>query len=212
MQNAGTGACMGRFTLYILGKVLALLLAAAVVALAFFSAIHTLDVSVMVKDAFTKTASVVLRPVDNDDTELLSRLFSRDYLDKTGLDTQMDNQYYDVLNYYQRTDVPLVIVFPWENKKTLVVTDVIEDVRAELVKELPEDFTPKTSLIQSGKYEVTVVKDADGAWMVDDIELIEVIQPESTLPLPTPTASEEAQAPEEDMPDETVDTPPTQEE
>jgi len=173
-----------KFVLYLAAKIAA---AAAIVYLVYFSfmtVMNTMNINVMVKDGFTKRASVILQPLDNKDTALLEKVFTRDYLDRTGLDIQEDNRFYDVSMFMQRTDVKIKVVRPKQEEAIIEVTDIVDDIRATLINENDPSFVEKSSLIGSGKYEVRVVKTEDG-WMIDDIKLIESITPEYIRPLPT---------------------------
>ena len=69
-----------RFFAYIGGKILAVLLALAFIVFAFFTAVNTMNVQVMLKDAFTLRSSVMLKQSDNDDVELISKVFSEEYI------------------------------------------------------------------------------------------------------------------------------------
>ena len=77
-----------KFFSYILGKLLVVAVSIGLVIFAMFTALNSMDVFVMTKDAFAKRTSVILEPMDNDDTEMLDKLFTEDFLKETGLDTQ----------------------------------------------------------------------------------------------------------------------------
>lgn len=173
-----------KFLLYLVAKLAAAAVAIYIVYFCFLTAMNTMNINVMVKDGFTKRASVILQPDDNKDTALLEKVFTRDYLDRTGLDIQRDNAFYDVSLYMQRTDVKLKIVTPGHKKAVIEVTDIVDDIRATLVNEDDPAFVEKDSLMDSGKYEVTVIKSESG-WMIDDVQLVEEITPEYVRPLPT---------------------------
>ncbi len=179
-----------KFFLYFFGKILAAAIAVWVAWFAFNTAMNSSNVNVIVKDAFTKRASVILEPLENSDTALLPKIFTPDFLHKTGLDVQQDNKYYNVTLYSQRTDVQTALVLPSAKKVELTVTDVIEDVRATLVNEDAADFEQKDSLIGSGVYKVTAVKTEENSWMIDNIELLEEITPDIVRPLPTPAPAD----------------------
>ncbi len=176
-----------KFLLYFFGKLIAAAAVLGVAWIAFNTALNTSNVNVMVKDAFAKRASVILNPLENSDTALLSKIFTNEYLIRTGLDTQTDNKYYLVTLYSQRTDVETKLIFPGTQTAEIEVKDVLEDVRATLVNEDAADFVPKQSLIGSGVYKVTVVK-TEAGWMINDISLKEEVIPEDVRPLPTPAA------------------------
>lgn len=181
-----------KFFLYFFGKLFAAAVTLALVWFIFMTALNTSNIQIMVKDAFTKRASVILDPEDNPDKELISKIFTEDYLLKSGLNTQTDNRFYDVTLYSQRTDVELRIVFPYAKKAEITVTDVVEDIRANLVNEDHPEFKQKQSLMSSGVYKVSVIKTDQKVWLIDDIELVEEVIPEIVRPLPTPQADVES--------------------
>lgn len=193
-----------KFVLYLAVKIAAAAVAVYVVYFCFMSAMNTMNINVMVKDAFTKRASVLLQPVDNKDTALLEKVFTERYLMESQLDTQMENRFYDVSLYMQRTDVKLKLVSPKQEEAVIEVTDIVDDIRAELVNADDPEFAEKTTLMESGKYEVTVIKTEDG-WMIDDMERIETIMPEYFRPLPTKTPMPEPTAEEASEETEDID-------
>ena len=146
-----------KFFLYFFGKLIAAAIAVGLAWFAFMTAMNSSNIQVTVKDAFTKRASVILEPEDNSDTALLPKIFTREYLDRSKLDTQKDNRFYDVTLYSQRTDVEVKVVFPFAKKAEITVTDVVEDIRATLVNEDQPDFQQRESLMDSGIYNVTVI-------------------------------------------------------
>lgn len=177
-----------KFLSYIGGKLIASIAAIAVILIALFTALATVNVQVIAEDAFAIRASVILSPVDNSDTELLSKVFTRDYLNKTELDTQMRNRGYNITNYAQDIDVSFHIVFPWSRRVRLTVTDEIDDISATLVSTLPEDEV-EDYFIQSGVYDVTLVKEG-GSWLIDELEMREEIETDNQA-IPKPSASAE---------------------
>ena len=175
-----------KFFVYIIGKVAAVLCALFVILLAFLTAMNTMNVQVLIKDAFALRSSVMLKQTDNDDTELLDRVFSEEYIEENGLKTLSDNRAYDVTNYNQDTDAEFKLIWPWDKEVTLEVTDVVEDVRATLVNDTVDaSLLKKDYLMDSGTYDVTVSRTEDG-WIIEDVQMKETIEPEILFPLPTP--------------------------
>lgn len=209
MNKAGRSTI--KFFLYIFGKIIAAAAAIAVVFLAFLTALNTLSVSVMVKDAFTKRASAIMSPVDNDDVDILPKVFTEAYLVESGLGQKNGNENYKVNSYSQITNVELGIVLPWETSKTMYVEDVIGNVKASIINDAAVREDPKESLIDSGYYEVMLEKQEDGTWLVDDLVKIEDREPEKVVPLPTPAPMASEEVVEEDTteaesaPEETTD-------
>lgn len=181
---------VAKFFSYIAGKIIAVALAIAVMALVFFTAMNTMNVQVMVKDAFALRSSVMLVQYDNEDMELLDRVFSEKYIKENRLKELTDNKAYDVTNYNQDTDIEFKLIWPWVDEVELSATDVIEDVRANLVSQvIDESIIKEDYLMDSGKYTVRVKKTDDG-WIVEDVVMDEVIEPEILFPLPTPNVTE----------------------
>lgn len=189
-----------RFFAYICGKIFAVLCAVLFIILAFFTAINTMNVQVMLKDAFSLRSSVMLKQTDNSNAELIDKVFSKEYINKSGLITNTDNRAYDVTNYNQDTDIEFKIVWPWDKEVKLKVTDIVDDVRAKLVNDTVDASLLKDKyLMDSGTYEVTVKKD-DSGWIIEDMKLEEKTEPEVIYPLPTPnTKNTEGEAEQEEL-------------
>jgi len=186
---------IGKSLYYLFGKIIAALAILGVTVFAFVSALNTANVLVIAKDAFTMRASMILIPIDNDDEALLDEIFTEEYLQESQLAEQQINGGYRVTNYAQRTDVKFKLVTPWADTVQVEVKDVIEDVRATANDDLLS-YGEVDTFIESGNFLVTLVKDKESnKWMVDDIEMVETVQPKSVLPVPTLTPEIEENAP-----------------
>ncbi len=185
-----------RFLLYIFGKLLALALAAAFVVFAFFTALNSMNVYMVAKDAVTKRTSVILDPVDNKDSETLDTLFTEKFLMKSGLKTQTANASYLITNYDERADIAFAIVFPWQDSAEVQAKDMVQSIKAK-VSSSAIDFNPVSSFIDSGVYKIRAVKDEEGMWKIDDMELTEKLKPTNVLPIPTPEPSSDADTADE---------------
>lgn len=185
MRNTGEGTA--RFFMYIFGKALAVALAAALVVGAFYTALATTNVQVVVKDAFAKRASVILEPIDNNDTALLDKIFTREYLNESKLDTQKTNKDYVITNFIQRTDADLAIVWPWMTEVTIQVKDVVDGISARLTDTAGSNYQAVDKFIENGIYQVTLVKQDGSKWLVSDIKLLESVTSDKETPVPTPT-------------------------
>lgn len=187
-SSKNIGVRIGKFVLYIVGK---LLICGAVVLLIFFS-FHTAEnssqVFMMARDAFSLRTSVILSPIDNKDTSLLSGLFTEEYLEKSGLTTQTTNSSYTIKSYDQRTDVTVTVIFSWQNTAKVRVKNVVQDISAAISTSALQ-VNEVDKFIESGVYTLDVVKDTDGNWKVNDIVLEEEIIPDSVYPVPTVSES-----------------------
>ncbi len=182
---------IARFFLYILGKALIVAVAVVLVFFAFRTAENSSQVYFMAKDAFSLRTSVILTPLNNDDTDLLPGLFTEEYLRKSSLDTQTTNSSYTVTSYDQRTDVTITVIFAWQDHAKVQVKNVVQDISAKVSSSVLE-VNEVDQFIESGIYSLYVVKDEDGSWKVEDIVLEEEITPESVYPIPTVTGESDS--------------------
>ena len=177
----------GKLLLYIIGKLLAVAIIAAAVVFAWLTAMNSMNINVVAKDAFAKRNSVILEPLENENTALLPKLFTEEYLEKSHLDTQRANASYVIANYDERITIPFAIILPWQDEAEIEVQNIVQDVKAKVSTTLA--YNPVEEFIESGRYKVSFTKVKEGSWKVSDIELIEEIVPESVLPVPTPEPS-----------------------
>ena len=150
----------------------------------------------MARDAFAKRTSVILNPVENDDTALLAGIFTQEYLDKTQLETQQTNASYIISSYDLQTKVPIKVVFAWKNKMDIRVENIVQDISAK-VDTSQVEIHEVDQFIESGVYILHMVKE-DGRWKVNDITLEEEIIPESVYPIPE-VVTQDVTLPEEEV-------------
>ncbi len=199
-----------RFILFLFLKALSVILIAVLCFYAFRTALNTMDINTVVKDAFELRASVILKPLDNSDKGLLEGVFTKDYLYRSGLQVQDTNKSYTIQSYNQNTVVEFKIAGPFAKKAKVRVTDIVEDIYSHIVKDDSDDFVEVDQLMESGVYEVSLIKSGDN-WFIDDIVLEKEITEED--PVPVPTAQPEKSKPvdretesEEENPESFVET------
>ena len=168
--------------LFVLSRIAIVIVVIALVIVAFYAAMNTMNIRMVAKDAFTQRATAVLMD-DEDGTnkELLSRFFTEYYL---SADSLLHGSAYDdftITNYYQRTDVDGTIVWPWQDRATINVDDLVTDI--------------------AGTYEVTLVKE-DNTWKIDGIKFVKAVEPTvttspSAVASPSASASQAADEPED---------------
>jgi len=182
------GVRIGKFVLYIAGKLLICGAVVLLISFSFHTAENSSQVFMMARDAFSLRTSVILSPIDNKDTSLLSGLFTEEYLEKSGLATQTTNSSYTIKSYDQRTDVTVTVIFSWQNTAKVRVKNVVQDISAAISTSALQ-INEVDQFIESGVYILDVVKDTDGNWKVNDIVLEEEITPDSVYPVPTVSES-----------------------
>lgn len=186
-----------RFVLYILGKILACVAIFLLGIFAFKTAENSSQIYMLARDAFAKRTSVILQPINNDDTKLLEGIFTQEYLEKTHLDTQQTNASYIIQSYDLQTKVPIKVVFAWRNKMNIRVENLVQDISAKLDSSQLE-INEVDKFIESGIYTLHMVKE-NGRWKVNDITLEEEITPPSVYPIPKVEKTEDVTIPEESV-------------
>ena len=206
LKQTTKGMNFGRFALYIGGKLLVVAIAVILIFFAFNTARNSAEIYMVAKDGFAFRNSIILFPgeEDNENYEKLDGVFTQEYLQRSGLKTDMRNASYTVRAYDEKTSVPIKVIFSWQNKATVRITNVVQDIISEINTAV--EYSPVTELIESGTYLVHFIKDSEGNWKIDDIVLEErkEIEPEHQRPLPSPDAKEEDLSPgEETVPEDT---------
>lgn len=194
------GSNIAKFFSYIIVKIAFFAIAVAFIIGAFYVGQNTMQVNVTVKDAFSKRATCILKPVDADG-RLMRVLFTEQYLETSGLLIPTGNTEFNITYFYQRTDVPVVVIFPWQTKTEIEVTDEVLDISSTYLGGADSDLIySKLPQYQNAVWLVRVIK-VDGVWVIDDMELKEKIAEQTPAPTPTPTTS----------PEEIIEEPPTDE-
>lgn len=195
--------------LFVLSRIAIVIVVIALVIVAFYAAMNTMNIRMVAKDAFTQRATAVLMD-DEDGTnkELLSRFFTEYYL---SADSLLHGSAYDdftITNYYQRTDVDGTIVWPWQDHATINVDDLVTDiagtpiVQDEAAAQEGLEITQKPPEWQNGTYAVTLVKE-DNTWKIDGIKFVKAVEPTVTtspsaaVASPSASASQAADEPED---------------
>ena len=174
------GLTIVKFFCYIVGKVLAACACVYAVWFCLFCAFNTVNANVVIKDVFTKRTSIIFEPEENQEKELISKICTKEYINSSGLLTEDFNSAYVINAYQQRTDVPYMIILPWEKTRKYTVTNKISDVSiAYSEKSTGYDAEP---YFPTGIFEVTVIKGNEKDWYVSSIVLKEQIETEYKLP------------------------------
>lgn len=203
-----TGIKAARGTLYILSRIMIGIIIVVLVFVSFNTAKDSMQVNMLVKDAFALRAQTILLPSeDGSDKEMMNKIFTKRAMQS---DKALNNNVYNdfnILNYYQRTDVKTKLVWPWMDRVTVRVTDYIKDITGEYQpigavvpneseeeqeNELPDLQPPKW---ENGIYDVELVKD-NNTWRVNSIEFVKAVEDKAIVaPSQSPEAEESAKTP-----------------
>ncbi len=175
-----------RFLWFFLTRLLICGLVIGLVVLAFFAAMDYMNIQTLVKDGLQVRADVVLK---GDDPSLLSKVFSKSFLEQDTLLKSTIYQPYDVQGYDYKSDVGFGLVLPWQNAATIRVTEKVTDIKAELyATEEETTVQPTAPLWDNGIYDVTVMRYEDN-WRIVSMKLVEMLPQPTPTPVPSPLAT-----------------------
>lgn len=189
-----------RFAWFFLTRLLICGFVVGLVALSFFAAMDYMNIQTLVKDGLAVRADVVIQ---GDDPTLLSKVFSKSFLEQDTILKSTAYQPFDVSEFDYKSDVGFALVLPWQNTATVRVTEEVTHIVAELyATEEGQESDTVAPYWDNGLYDVTLTRYEDN-WRIVSMKLVEALPQEtptpapsvSATPSPTPTAT--AQIPEE---------------
>lgn len=175
-----------RFFIYILSRLLIVVICVGLILLAFFTAMSTMNATVILEDGLAKRASYMFAPDDSDNETVFSRLFTSDFLNENSAEMTEKYSAFDVTDFNQRVSSQFHIVYPWDTKVTFHVTEIVEDIVGEPIDQESSASVPAW---ENGEYDVVMVKE-DGQWKIDQIEKTkEIVLEEEASEEPSAVAS-----------------------
>ena len=183
-----------RGILYVLSRLAIVVVVVALVIVAFYAAMNTMNIRMVAKDALSLRAEAVLmHDEEKVDSSQLGSFFTEHFLVTDSVLTGAAYAEFQITNYYQRTDINPPIVWPWQTEVTVSADDVITEIAGHKISVTDENEEADQSGEKppewlNGKYELSMVKAGD-AWVIDDMKLVEADAPE---PSETPPAEEAA--------------------
>ena len=107
------GVTVAKSILYILTRVIIVVVIAVLLWMGFNIGMNSMNVYMITKDACSRRADTVLK---NANPDTLSKLFTQDFILSDAVLNSDTYEDYTLTNYYERTDVDRIIVWPWQNK------------------------------------------------------------------------------------------------
>ncbi|MDD4796453.1 MAG: hypothetical protein PHO66_01630 [Eubacteriales bacterium] len=173
-----------RFSWYVLRKVLLVLALFAALLAAFFIAMDTANVYVVVTDGLKARADAIL--VQQDDQQL-STYFDTAFLDADMQLKAQTYQAYTISDFIYHLDVESLWCQPWKGVAKVTVVESIPDMDAQM-KNADEGEPDQEVVVPAwtrGRYVLTCYKQ-NNRWLIRTMELVGVLEPEPT-PSPEPT-------------------------
>ena len=171
-----------RFVWYLLSRLLIGAVIVGLVVLSFFIAMDYMNVQTLVKDGLHVRADAVLT---DSDTTMLSKVFSKSFLESDALLASDIYQPYDVSDYNYSAEVGFVLIFPWSHTVTVRVTEKVTGIKADLYATTDTSISETPPAWTNAVYDVTLVR-YENNWRIMSMVQIEVLPAPS--PSPTPTA------------------------
>ena len=170
---------VSRFLWYAFSRIFVWAIAAALVVLAFYSAMDYMNAQTLVKDGMQLRAEVIIK---GDDPTSLTKVFSKGFLEQ---DTQLSSGLYrsfTISNIDYSAEVGFSLVMPWQNSIELRVKETISGIQGDLLTsaESNDTLSQTPPLWQNAIYNVKLTR-YEGNWRIVGMDLIE------SLPTPTPT-------------------------
>ena len=181
-----------RFFSFVASRLLIFTIVSAMLILAFYLAMNTANIYLLLNDGMTARASVILTRKDADE---LVNFFTNDFLlsDETlniGLSSVSPYIDYNITDFKYSLSLEWVWAWPWENSATATIvervpriTGKVVESRQSLVKSGALSATPPSWY--GGRYTVKLVRQ-DGRWKIDQLTQTQLIIEE---PTPTPASA-----------------------
>lgn len=201
-----------RGVFYAFTRVILFVIAILIIALGFFTGMNSMNVNVIIKDAFELREEYVLQPNGLSKADL-EKLFTQECIQSDPVINSSSYQDYDITSYYQRADVGTAIVWPWMDSVTVRMTENVLDIQGSLNSGSDNTVaspSPKASASpqaqiaavdkmppqwKSAEYDVTLVKDPDtSSWKVQEMAKIKEVEPVINEPSQMPSSTQSGKA------------------
>ncbi len=176
-----------RFLWFIVSRLLIWGAVVGLVVLAFFAAMDYMNIQTLVKDGLQVRAQVV---IEKEDPTLLSKVFSKNFLEKDELLKSTAYQPYKVSDFDYKASVGFALIMPWQKSVTLRVTEEVTGIDAEIYTASEEntELSPTPPEWDNAVYDVTIIRYEDN-WRIVGMELMELLPKPTPSPSPSPSAT-----------------------
>jgi len=175
-----------RFLSFVASRLVIFSIVAALLILAFYLAMNTANIYLLLNDGMTARASVILTRKNADE---LVNFFTNDFLlgDETlniGLSNASPYIDYSITDFKYNLSLEWVWAWPWENSATATIVERVPRItgkvvegKQNLVKNGTLSATPPSWY--GGRYTVRLVRQ-DGRWKIDQLTQTQLIIEEAT--------------------------------
>ena len=175
-----------RFLSFVASRMVILSIVVALLILAFYLAMNTANIYILLNDGMTARTSVILTREDADE---LTNYFTNDFLlnDETlniGLSDSSPYIDYNITDFTYKLSLEWVWAWPWEDSATATIVERVPKItgsvlssKSDLVKDGTLSSTPPSWY--GGRYTVKLVR-IEGSWKIDKLIQTQLIIEETT--------------------------------
>lgn len=175
MSKAGMRAA--RLFWFILRTTAAIALIVALMAFSFYTAMELSNIYIITTDGMQKRASAVL---NQDVQDELIEYFTPAFLEKDELLNTDRYRDFTIRSFAYKIKVEWMWTLPWKDTGTATVLERVPTIDAEMPKDkLPEGYKGEMPVPkwEDYRYEVKLLRNADGRWYITDLEKLEKAPP-----------------------------------
>ena len=172
-----------RFLWYLAKRLLGLTILAGVLIIAFYLAMNTANITILLKDGMAMRAEVVMKQEDPTD---LTKYFDENFLQvdaalKAGLSDTSPYKDYNITGIDHRLSLEWMWCWPWDNTASANFVESVPKIDGRIkssLRQQAEEIDPSRVYPPdwtSGRYVATLVR-VNGRWKIASIKLLETIQ------------------------------------
>ena len=179
-----------RFVWFVASRLLMFTLAIAVFLCAFYMAMNTANVYIVLDDGLEKRVEVILT---REDATELNNYFHADFL---AADPALNGAFsqnspyidYSITGFEHKLDIESLWAWPWDTYATCKVVERVPSITGKALASRRSQVDPNVPAWDGGRYDITLVKDS-GKWKVIGMRQTSIIVEATPTPTPSPSPS-----------------------
>ena len=179
-----------RMMSFLAKRLVLLVICCALLVCAFYMALNTANIYILLSEGMEKRVSVTLT---REDAVALNNYFTYEFLDadpvlESAFDASSPYSSYTITDFKYKFGLEWLWAWPWSNSVTCTVTEQVPSITGTVKTQYRSTAPSKTPPAwQGGRYQVTLVR-TDGAWKIAGLKQTGIITSEIASPTPAPAA------------------------
>lgn len=175
-----------RFVGFIASKVFVLTLCISVLACAFYMAMNTANVYIVLNDGLEKRVEVILT---REDAPELNNYFHADFLNadpvlKSAYDGSSPYQNYNITDFEHSLEIESLWAWPWDTYATCTVIERVPSITGTVLSSKKNEVSSEIPAWSGGRYDITLVK-TGGKWKIIGMNQTSIIVEPTATPVPS---------------------------